>query len=139
LDGRVYWPRNGDGKPRQKSFQRDGAGLAPFTIWSAAEVGDTSSAKKAVLRDFPEISAFDTPKPLGLLERIVHVGTDKGDLVLDFYLGSGTTAVAAQSLGRRWIGVEQNQDAVDLFVVPRIQSSFSSSSSRGFGVARLDR
>lgn len=136
-EGRVYWPRNGDGKPRLKRYQSESGGLAPFTVWSAAEVGDTASAKKSLLRDFPMTTAFDTPKPIELLERIVAIATDPGDLVLDYYLGSGTTAVAAQRLGRPWVGIERNAEVVERFVIPRLQSEYAANPTGGFGVSRL--
>ncbi|MFI7585478.1 site-specific DNA-methyltransferase [Spongisporangium articulatum] len=131
-DGRVYWPRGGDGKPRLKRYQSEVTGLAPFTIWTADEVGDTGSAKRALLSEFPGLQAFDTPKPLGLLERIVSVATDPGDLVLDYYLGSGTTAVAAQRLGRRWIGVEQSARTVEEFTLPRLHAAWADAPGGGF-------
>jgi adenine-specific DNA-methyltransferase len=120
-DGRVYWPRNGHGKPRLKRYASEATGLAPFTIWTADEVGGNASAKKSLLAQFPDRAAFDTPKPEALLERIVKIATNPGDLVLDCYLGSGTTAVVAHRLGRRWIGVEVNPETVTAFALPRLQ------------------
>lgn len=136
-EGRVYWPRGGNGKPRLKRYESESEGLAPFTIWGAAEVGDTAVAKKSLMRQFPGHVAFDTPKPIALLERIVQVATDPGDLVLDFYLGSGTTAMAAHALGRPWIGVERNADVVETFVLPRLTSAYENESRGGFGAVRL--
>jgi len=133
-ENRVYWPRSGDGKPRLKRYQHEVAGLAPFTIWTASEVGDTGSAKKDLLKEFPDIPPFDTPKPLSLLERIVEIATDPGDLVLDYYLGAGTTAVAAQRLGRQWIGIEQVERTVDEFALPRLKSAWRTNPSGGFAV-----
>ncbi|MEV8241440.1 site-specific DNA-methyltransferase [Microbacterium testaceum] len=136
-DGRVYWPRGGEGKPRLKRYECESEGLAPFTIWGASEVGDTSVAKKSLMRQFPGHAAFDTPKPVALLERIVQIATDPGDLVLDYYLGSGTTAVASQALGRRWVGVERNADVVEAFVLPRLGATFEDGSHGGYGLARV--
>jgi adenine-specific DNA-methyltransferase len=135
--GRVYWPRSGDGKPRLKRFQSEVTGLAPFTIWSADEAGDTGAAKRALLTEFPGLQPFDTPKPLRLLERIIAIATDPGDLVLDYYLGSGTTAVAAQRLGRRWIGIEENARTVEEFALPRLSSAWDALPGRGFALATL--
>lgn len=135
-DGRVYWPRGGDGKPRLKRYRHEATGLAPFTIWTADEVGDSGSAKKSLLREFQEIQAFDTPKPVELLDRIVAIATDPGDLVFDCYLGAGTTAVAAQRLGRRWIGVEQSHRTVEEFALPRLRSAWASHPDGGFALAR---
>lgn len=125
-DGRVYWPRRGAGRPRLKRYQFEAAGLAPFTVWTADEVGDNASAKKALLQAFPDLAAFDTPKPERLLERIVEIGTNPDDLVLDCFLGSGTTAVVANRLGRRWIGIERESGTVASFVVKRLEQSVTS-------------
>lgn len=135
--GRVYWPRSGDGKPRLKRFQSEVTGLAPFTIWATDEVGDTGSAKRGLLAEFPDRQAFDTPKPLALLERIVAIATDPGDLVLDYYLGSGTTAVASQRLGRRWVGIEQNLRTIEEFALPRLSAAWDASPDEGFAFARI--
>jgi adenine-specific DNA-methyltransferase len=129
-DGRVYWPRSGRGKPRLKHYESESRGLAPFTIWTAAEVGENSDAKKALMMMFPDCSTFDTPKPEPLLERIIHLATNPGDLVLDCFLGSGTTAVVAHRMRRRWIGVERNADTVAKFVLPRLQATMDQSTSR---------
>jgi adenine-specific DNA-methyltransferase len=136
-DGRVYWPRGGDGKPRLKRYQTEVTGLAPFTIWSADEVGDTGSAKRALLAEFPDRQPFDTPKPLALLERIVAIATDPGDVVLDYYLGSGTTAVAAQKMSRRWIGIEQSPRTVEEFALPRIKRAWEAAPSAGVALTKL--
>lgn len=135
-DGLVYWPRAGSGKPRLKRYASQGTTLAPFTIWNAEEVGSTSSAKKALLKQFPGLPTFDTPKPEALIERIVRVGSNEGELVLDSYLGSGTTAVVAQRLGRPWIGIERNSRAITEFALPRIQRERDASGGTGFSLAR---
>lgn len=136
-EGRVYWPRSGDGKPRLKRFQDEVAGLAPFTIWPADEVGDTGSAKRGLLTSFPDRQAFDTPKPESLMERIVKIATDPGDLVLDYYLGSGTTGVVSQRLGRRWIGVEQSLRTIEEFALPRLSATWDEFPDGGFAFAQV--
>lgn len=136
-DGRVYWPRGGDGKPRLKRYQTEVTGLAPFTIWPADEVGDTGSAKRALLSEFPDRQPFDTPKPVALLERIIGVATDPGDTVLDYYLGSGTTAVAAQSMGRPWIGIERSARTVTEFALPRVRNAWAATPGAGVALAHL--
>ncbi len=60
---------------------------------------------------FGKNNIFDTPKPEALIERIIHIASNPGDLVLDSFLGSGTTAAVAQKMGRRWIGVEMGNHA----------------------------
>lgn len=120
-DGRVYWPRGGSGKPRLKRFQSEVEGLAPFTIWGADEVGENAHAKKDLLALFDDRAAFDTPKPERLLQRIVHVGSRPGEIVLDCFLGSGTTAATAHKMGRRWVGVERSDEVFQRFSLPRLR------------------
>jgi adenine-specific DNA-methyltransferase len=109
----VWFGQSGDGVPRIKQFLRDSAGgLNPETLWTAAEVGTTKSAKKHWLKMFPHQPVFDTPKPEHLIQRILHIATNPGDWVLDAYLGSGTTAAVAHKMGRRYIGIERGEHAV---------------------------
>ena len=137
-EGRVYWPRNGHGRPRLKRYAAEVTGLAPFTIWTADEVGSTANAKKALLARFPSLPPFDTPKPEGLLERIVHIATNPGDVVLDCFLGSGTTAVVAHRLGRRWLGVEMNAEVVSAFALPRLRDVVAAGAEpAGFSVVDI--
>lgn len=120
-EGRVYWPKGGRGKPRLKRFQHEVVGLAPFTVWSAGEAGENGTAKKELLQLFPGTIAFDTPKPEALMQRIIEIGTNKGDLVLDCFLGSGTTTAVAHKMERRWIGVEISEEVFSTFALPRMK------------------
>lgn len=131
--GRVYWPKGGAGRPRLKRFADEVTGLAPSTIWLSDDVGDNSRAKKELLRQFPSQPAFDTPKPESLMERIVSIATKPGEVILDPYLGSGTTAVAAERLGRRWVGIEREARTVSTVSLPRLQSAVGDSGG-GFEV-----
>lgn len=83
------------------------------------EVGSTGSAKSEIVALFPGETPFSTPKPERLLHRIIHIGSNPGDLVLDSFLGSGTAAAVAHKMGRRWIGVEMGDHAVT-HCVPRL-------------------
>jgi adenine-specific DNA-methyltransferase len=120
-EGRVYWPRGGRGRPRLKRYAHEVVGLAPSTIWTADDVGDNALAKKELLQAFPRQDVFDTPKPERLLVRIIQIGSDPGDLVLDPYLGSGTTAAVAHKLRRRWIGIERENRTVVETALPRLK------------------
>lgn len=60
---------------------------------------------------FGEETTFTTPKPEGLIKYILDITTSEGDLVLDSFLGSGTTAAVAHKMGRRWIGIEEGEHA----------------------------
>ena len=67
-----------------------------------------------------KVGAFDSPKPERLLERVLHIATNPNDLVLDSFLGSGTTAAVAHKMGRRWIGIEMGAHALT-HCLPRLQ------------------
>ena len=73
------------------------------------------------LRDRNGIKVHTTQKPINLIKRVILTASNKGDLILDPFLGSGTTAVAAQGLGRRWIGIEKEKGYVEI-AVKRINS-----------------
>ena len=79
-------------------------GRVADTIWSDTDRND--SAKREIQNLFPGTTAFATPKPERLLERIIHIATNPGDIVLDCFGGSGTTAAVAQKMGRRWVTCE---------------------------------
>lgn len=105
--GNIWFGKTGKNAPRLKSFltARRG-GVVPETMWKAEDVGTTSQAKKELIALFGEEPLFDTPKPERLIQRIIAISTAPGDVVLDAYLGSGTTAAVAHKMGRRYIGVE---------------------------------
>jgi adenine-specific DNA-methyltransferase len=103
----IWFGKDGNAVPRIKRFLRDRTGgLTPDTLWRAEDVGTTSAAKKQLLALFKQTSLFDTPKPEQLIHRILQISTQPGDLVLDPYLGSGTTAAVAHKMNRHYIGVE---------------------------------
>ena len=83
-------------------------------------VGHNQEAKKEINVLFGADDAFDTPKPERLLQRIINVSTNPGDLVLDSFLGSGTTSAVAHKMGRRWIGIEMGEHA-ETHCLPRLQ------------------
>lgn len=99
--------------PRQKKFlsESEDAGLTPETIWYADDVGTNDTATRYANALFENVG-FSSPKPEELLERVIHIATKPGDLVLDSFLGSGTTAAVAHKMGRKWIGVEMGDHAV---------------------------
>ena len=119
-DQRIYFPKNGSGRPRIKQFVDEAKGLVPMTWWQASDVGDNEASKKEILELFPAAEPFITPKPERLLQRIIDIASDPGDVVLDCFLGSGTTAAVAHKMGRRWIGVERSTDTLDEYVLPRL-------------------
>ncbi|HHT8833666.1 TPA: site-specific DNA-methyltransferase [Burkholderia cenocepacia] len=120
-DDRIWFPKGGDGSPRLKLFAHQLRGLVPFTVWGAADTGTNDDAKRHLMAMFPEIEVFDTPKPESLLERIIHIATNPGELVVDIFGGSGTTAAVAHKMRRRWIVAERNTQTVLDFLLPRMQ------------------
>ena len=110
-DNRVYFPRDGAGRPRIKQFAGEEAGLVPMSLWLAEDVGTNEESKREILALFDDETPFGTPKPERLMQRVIHIATNPGDLVLDSFLGSGTTAAVAHKMGRRWIGIEMGDHA----------------------------
>ena len=121
-EDRIWFPKNGAGSPRLKLFAHQLRGLVPFTVWGSADVGTNDDAKRHLLELFPQSTVFDTPKPEELLERIIHIASNPGDLVVDLFAGSGTTAATAHKMRRRWVTVERNAQTVLDYTLPRLQS-----------------
>jgi adenine-specific DNA-methyltransferase len=119
-DDRVYFGVNGDAMPSRKQFLKDIEGIVPWTWWPHEEAGHTDEAKREGHAIFGATEAFGTPKPERLLNRIITIASNPGDLVLDSFLGSGTTAAVAQKMGRRFIGIEMGDHAVT-HCQPRLQ------------------
>jgi adenine-specific DNA-methyltransferase len=119
-DNRVWWGKHGDSIPQIKRFLSEvKQGVTPQTFWPYEEVGHTQEAKQEILALFGQ-DVFLTPKPERLMNRIIQVGSKPGDLVLDSFLGSGTTAAVAQKMGRRYIGIEMGEHAIT-HCAPRLQ------------------
>jgi len=95
-------------------------GNVPRTWWSNDEVGHNREAKSEVKALTRGGTPFSTPKPERLLERIIHIATNAGDIVLDVFAGSGTTAAVAQKMSRRWVTAELLSDTVEKFTLPRL-------------------
>ena len=119
-DKRIWFGSEGANVPRVKKFLSEvQQGLVPSTLWLYQDVGTTGEAKNEITGLFPGETPFSTPKPERLLQRILHIATNPGDLVLDSFLGSGTTAAVAHKMGRRYIGIEMGAHAVS-HCVPRL-------------------
>ena len=119
-EGRIYFGKNGDAQPNVIRYLSEVPGLAPWTWWPSEEVGHTDEAKKEANTLFGGETSFGTPKPERLLERILHIASNPSDLILDSFLGSGTTAAVAHKMGRRWIGIEMGDHAAT-HCLPRLQ------------------
>lgn len=110
-DNQIWWGVKGDAIPQKKRFLSSvKKGVVPQTIWSYEEVSHTQAAKKEIVNLFGN-EVFSTPKPERLIQRIIHVASNENDLVLDSFLGSGTTAAVAHKMNRRYIGIEIGEHA----------------------------
>lgn len=110
-DNRIWFGKNGDNMPRVKKFLSEVKdGVTPMTLWLRSDVGDNQEGKREIKNlNLGEI--FTTPKPERLLQRILQISTNENDLVLDSFLGSGTTAAVAHKMNRRYIGIEMGEHA----------------------------
>lgn len=138
-EGRVWFGKDGDSLPVIKRYLSDVQdGLVPRTLWTADEAGHNQEAKRDHLNKmFPEHpEGFATPKPERLLERIIHIATQPGEIVLDCFGGSGTTAAVAHKLGRRWITIEAVPTTVSDFTAPRLRKVVEGSDHGGISTAK---
>jgi adenine-specific DNA-methyltransferase len=119
-EDKIYFGLNGKGKPNLIRYLADDEGLVPWTWWPHEEVGHNDESKKEILTLFSDEEPFDTPKPERLMQRIIQIATNPGDIVLDSFLGSGTTAAVAHKTGRRWIGIERSVKTFDSYTIPRL-------------------
>lgn len=120
VDNRLWFGKKGDSLPREKVFlSKVQDGIVPDTWWSHDLAGSNQESKKEMLALFSGVEPFGTPKPESLIFRILTIASDKNDLVLDSFLGSGTTAAVAHKMGRRYIGIEVGEHAAT-YCVPRL-------------------
>jgi len=120
-DNRLWFGPKGDNPPRIKVFLSEVQdGIVPDTWWNHESSGNNQEAKKEVIAVVPDVEPFGTPKPERLLQRVLEIATDPGDIVLDSFAGSGTTGAVAQKMGRQWIMIELG-DHCETHIVPRIK------------------
>lgn len=100
---------------KRRTYLLEQDGLPPSSLWSSLlETGHTRQAKYEQKSLYPEMTKnewFSTPKPERLIEKILKIATNPDDIVLDSFLGSGTTAAVAHKMGRRYIGIEMGEHA----------------------------
>jgi adenine-specific DNA-methyltransferase len=107
--GRLHW--NSKGRPNRRVFLDDYPGQPVGNLWTDVKVINPMSRERL---------GFDGQKPEALLQRILRLCTEPGDLVLDAFAGSGTTAAAAHKMNRRWIAVEQGRQCREV-LLPRLR------------------
>jgi adenine-specific DNA-methyltransferase len=118
-DGRIWFGIEGKGVPRLKKFLSESEiKITPDTLWLGNDVGTNKEAKKHLIKLFPDNEVFDTPKPERLLKRIFEIATNEKDLVLDAYVGAGSTIAVAHKMKRQYIGIDKGSHIID-YVVAR--------------------
>ena len=134
VDNRIWFGVDGDARPAYKRFISEVSETIPSTtIWSFDEVGHNDESKKEMRTIFGE-DLFATPKPERLLQRIIQLTTNPGDLVLDSFAGSGTTGAVAHKMGRRWIMVELGEHC-HTHIIPRLQKVIDGEDKGGISEA----
>lgn len=134
-DNRIWFGPDGNNVPSIKRFLSEVKnGVTPMTLWTYQEVGHNQDAKKEI-KAFGFETVFDTPKPEKLIERIITIASNPGDIVLDSFLGSGTTAAVAQKMGRRYIGIELGNHAYT-HCVPRLKKVTDGTDQGGISKAQ---
>lgn len=117
----IWFGKDGKSAPSRKTFLSElkDEGTPCPTVWLHNEAGHNHEAREEV-KQFNPNSPFSTPKPERLLQRIIHLATDPGDLVLDSFAGSGTTGAVAHKMGRRWIMIELGEHCYT-HIIPRLK------------------
>lgn len=136
-EGRIWWGPKGDARPSIKRYLNEVSGAVPRTLWRHQEVGSNRTSKNEMRALFPDTASFATPKPERLMQRIIQIATNPGDVVLDCYAGSGSTASVAHKLGRRWITSEWSAGTVATFTMPRLQKVVENEDPGGITAAEL--
>lgn len=136
-EGRIWFGKTGDNVPRIKRYlgENPNDGLTPETIWPAGEVGTNDEAKRGLIDLLADVPVFDNPKPEALLSRILHISTNRGDWVLDSFLGSGTTAAVAHKMKRKWVGIELGEHC-HTHCIPRLQKVCDGTDQGGISEAQ---
>lgn len=117
----IWFGKDGNAVPSRKTFLCDikNSGIPPRTLWRYDEVGHNHEARTEV-KQFNNEDVFATPKPERLIERILTIASNEGDIVLDSFLGSGTTVAVAHKMKRKWIGIEIGDHCIT-HCVPRLK------------------
>ena len=125
--GLIIWPEKGK-VPRLKRYLRPDAGMPPQSIWN--DIGKASG---------DEDEGYDTQKPIALLDRIIKASSKKGDTVFDPFCGCATTLVAAQNLGRKWIGIDIAIHAITRLSTVRLKEKCGLVEGRDYQITGIPR
>ena len=133
-EGRIWWGPTGAARPSIKRYLSEVGDLVPRTLWNKNDVGSNRTSKNEMRALFPGDSSFDTPKPEKLVERVISIATNPGDLILDSFAGSGTTGAVAHKMGRRWIMVELGEHC-HTHIIPRLKKVIDGEDQGGISKA----
>ncbi|MCY7084082.1 site-specific DNA-methyltransferase [Streptococcus oralis] len=117
--GKIYWTRGGQEQPYGKLYLQDSEGQIPNDFWDNS-FGTNQRGAEEIRELFRGDRLFDFPKPERLIYNLIKISSEEGDLVLDFFMGSGTTAAVAHKMNRQYIGIEQ-MDYIDTVAVERLK------------------
>lgn len=110
--GYIAWPDKLDGFPRYKKYLHRAKGRAIGDLWTDINVINSQAGER---------TGFQTQKPEALLQRVIEMGSNPGEIVLDCFAGSGTTAAVAHKMGRRWVTIESERHTVETYIRPRLE------------------
>ena len=133
-DKRLYWGVKGTATtPMRKLFASEAKqGMSAPTIWDDVGLNQHATGEMETL--FGEKAFFETPKPEGLLRRVIHIASSVGEYVLDSFAGSGTTGAVAHKMGRRWIMVELGEQ-IHSHIIPRLKKVIDGVDQGGISTA----
>ena len=117
--GKIYWTRGGQEQPYGKLYLQDSEGQIPNDFWDNS-FGTNQRGAEEIRELFSGDRLFDFPKPERLIYNLIKISSEEGDLVLDFFMGSGTTVAVAHKMNRQYIGIEQ-MDYIETVAVERLK------------------
>jgi hypothetical protein len=127
-EGRLEFPKTKDGRIQRRRFLDELKGFPVQNLWDDIQMVSSQSSERL---------GYPTQKPVALLERIIKTATYEGDIVLDPFCGCGTTLVAAQRLGRKWVGIDVSPTACKL-MRRRMQKEFKMNVQLIHGAVDMD-
>lgn len=129
-DNRIWFGKKGNNIPAIKRFLSEvKEGITPLTLWLREDVGDSKEAKIEVKKINTD-NVFQTPKPERLIQRVIQLATDPGDMVLDCFAGSGTSGAVAHKMDRKWIMIEKSESCTT-HIIPRLKKVIHGNDQNG--------
>ena len=134
-EGRIYFGKNQDSQPNVIRYLSEIEGFTPWTWWPHEDVGHTDEAKKEIHVMFGKEKAFETPKPLRLIQQILRIATKPEDMILDSFAGTGTTGHAVLNMNkeektnRNFILIELESEICKTITSQRIKKTIEGYSS----------